>query len=240
MTQPFSHSWFLLAPNISLALYAQIAVKMFPYFKRSELFNRVEKYLSFSGSRETKPLLAAHYRFAEIAPGEEAIIRDETQIRCAIDAFGRDVYRFAFSQVAETQAAEDIYQEVFEAFFRSDTAFESAAHLKHWLLKTTSNRCKRYFRRRSQNREVPFDPTADYDSRLIAPETNRSGEFHDVWDFVDALPPEQREPIYLYYVEGYSTREIAAITEVAHNTVRTRLRRARLALRAALSKGGTR
>ncbi|WP_420885027.1 RNA polymerase sigma factor [Adlercreutzia muris] len=154
-----------------------------------------------------------------------------------MDAFGRDVYRFAFSQVAETQAAEDIYQEVFEAFFRSDTAFESAAHLKHWLLKTASNRCKRYFRRRSQNREVPFDPTADYHSRLAVHETNRSSEFHDVWDFVDALPPEQREPIYLYYVEGYSTREIAAITEVAHSTVRTRLRRARLALRTTLSKG---
>ena len=48
-----------------------------------------------------------------------------------------------------------------------------------------------------------------------------------VWDIVDNLNNDQREAIYLFYVEGYSTEEIAKIVGVSNATIRTRLHRAR-------------
>lgn len=48
-----------------------------------------------------------------------------------------------------------------------------------------------------------------------------------VWDIVDTLNNDQREAIYLFYVEGYSTEEIAKIVGVSNATIRTRLYRAR-------------
>ena len=48
-----------------------------------------------------------------------------------------------------------------------------------------------------------------------------------VWDIVDTLNNDQREAIYLFYVEGYSTEEIAIIVGVSNSTIRTRLHRAR-------------
>ena len=52
-----------------------------------------------------------------------------------------------------------------------------------------------------------------------------------------SLPPEDRTVLHLFYYEGYSTEEIAAILNVRPGTVRSRLSRARDRLRTLL-KGG--
>ena len=50
-------------------------------------------------------------------------------------------------------------------------------------------------------------------------------------DAVRSLPEDQRNAVYLHYYEGYTAREIAAILGSTTNTVLSRLRRAREALR---------
>ena len=50
-----------------------------------------------------------------------------------------------------------------------------------------------------------------------------------------ALPPRDRAAVHLYYYEGYSTPEIAAMTGQSEGTVRSRLARARQKLRALLA-----
>ena len=52
-----------------------------------------------------------------------------------------------------------------------------------------------------------------------------------VWDAVRELPPNYREPIHLFYHEGYSTEEIASILQTRPSTIRSRLTRARAMLR---------
>ena len=65
---------------------------------------------------------------------------------------------------------------------------------------------------------------------LIAPEPEERG----VLEAVLALPPLDRAAVHLYYYEGYSTPEIAAMTGQREGTVRSRLTRAREKLRAFL------
>ena len=57
-------------------------------------------------------------------------------------------------------------------------------------------------------------PCADLDSNLAF-----------VWDAVRALPSKYREPIHLFYHEGYSTAEIARILGQKESTVRSLLHR---------------
>ena len=52
-----------------------------------------------------------------------------------------------------------------------------------------------------------------------------------------SLPPRYRAPVHLYYYEGYSVAEIAAILRKSQETVRTRLHRARGMLREKLQGG---
>jgi DNA-directed RNA polymerase specialized sigma24 family protein len=51
---------------------------------------------------------------------------------------------------------------------------------------------------------------------------------------IDALPATQRRLVVLHDLGGYTTGDIATRDQVPHSTVRTRLRRARLALRSSL------
>ena len=55
--------------------------------------------------------------------------------------------------------------------------------------------------------------------------------YADLWNAVASLPEELRTAIYLYYVEGYDTEEVASLTGCRPATVRTRLYRARKRLK---------
>lgn len=68
-------------------------------------------------------------------------------------------------------------------------------------------------------------PCADLDSNLAF-----------VWDAVRALPSKYREPIHLFYHEGYSTTEIARILGQKESTVRSLLHRGRSMLKETLKE----
>ena len=68
-------------------------------------------------------------------------------------------------------------------------------------------------------------PCADLDSNLAF-----------VWDAVRALPSKYREPIHLFYHEGYSTAEIARILGQKESTVRSLLHRGRSMLKETLKE----
>lgn len=147
----------------------------------------------------------------------------------AAAAYGSTVFRFAFTLLRSFHHAEDVYQETFLALHSSQQIFESDEHLKAWLLKVAGNRCRTIYREKQRHREDLIDP-ADFVSIPITDEKAPSSEAPNaggVWDIVDTLNNDQREAIYLFYVEGYSTEEIATIVGVSNATIRTRLHRAR-------------
>lgn len=61
-------------------------------------------------------------------------------------------------------------------------------------------------------------------------------DYADLWNAVAALPEELRTVIYLHYVEGYQTDEIANMIGCRPATVRTRLHRARNKLKLKLEE----
>ena len=66
------------------------------------------------------------------------------------------------------------------------------------------------------------------DEHLLTPDETA------VVEAVNRLPKKYRQVIYLYYIEGYATGEIAAILEMPQNTVLSQLARARKLLKTAL------
>ena len=53
------------------------------------------------------------------------------------------IYAIALNYFKNPYDADDIVQEVLLKLYRSDTKFESEAHLKHWLLRVAVNQCKK-------------------------------------------------------------------------------------------------
>ena len=136
------------------------------------------------------------------------------------------IFRIAYSYLRSQADADDVTQDVLIQLYKTETAFESDDHLKHWLIRVTVNRCKNIFR--SPWRKV--ENIADYENSL----TFEAPEHRELFDAVMALDKRYRLPVLLYYYEGYSQKEIAGLLDIPEETVRTRLFRARGKLKTTL------
>ena len=136
------------------------------------------------------------------------------------------VFAAAYAMVKNKEDAEDIAQEVFISYVKAKPAFESAEHEKAWLLRVTINRCKSFFRSAWQRKTTGLED--DFPDTPFTPDETA------VVEAVNRLPKKYRQVIYLYYIEGYATGEIAAILEMPQNTVLSQLARARKLLKTAL------
>lgn len=135
------------------------------------------------------------------------------------------LYRAALAILGSPQEAEDAVQDAFVKYL--ERAPKDLENPNPWLMRVLVNGCKSRLRLAwRQVTELPED--------LPAPSVEEREELEELW----SLPPEERAAIHLFYYEGYSTREIAAMTGVAEGTVRSRLSRARERLRKLLGDAG--
>lgn len=141
-----------------------------------------------------------------------------------VNKYENTLYRSALAILGDPHEAQDAVQDAFVRYLEKSPAFESTEHEKAWLLRVTVNGCKSRLRSPWRRRKVELSES------LIAPEPEERG----VLEAVLALPPLDRAAVHLYYYEGYSTPEIAAMTGQREGTVRSRLTRAREKLRAFL------
>jgi len=138
-----------------------------------------------------------------------------------VKQYENKLYRTALAVVGNNADAEDIIQEVFVKLFQKRPKFESSDHETAWLIRVTVNLCKNYLRSHWWKKVIP----------LLDTHPAQEAQQHDTMQAVLALPSKYRVVIHLYYYEGYSTKEIAEITEQKESTVRQILTRARRKLK---------
>lgn len=145
--------------------------------------------------------------------------------------YSDSIIKLCYTYTKNIHDAEDIAQETFIALIRHGDSFESDEHEKAWLLRTAVNKCKNHVRSGWIKNTVPIEdaeePSEDF-------EPNEGSELLDA---VKNLPEKYRLPIHLFYYEGYSINDIAAIMNKKPATVGTLLARARERLKEIL-KGG--
>lgn len=136
------------------------------------------------------------------------------------------MYRMTYGLLREPQDRMDAVQEaIFKAWcnlrlLRDDRYFET------WLIRILINEC--HNRQRAQSRLAPLEAAWE-------PREEFSGDTA-LRDAILALPEKLRLPVMLHYMEGYKTDEIAQMLRLPGGTVRSRLRRARMALKEMLEE----
>ena len=141
---------------------------------------------------------------------------EETVKRC-----GDKLLRTAIAIMGCNAEAEDIVQDVFVKLVEKSPHFESAEHETAWLIRVTVNLCKSHLRLHWRQNTIP----------LLDTHPAKDNEQHEIIETIFALPSKYRTVIHLFYYEGYSTKEIAEITEQKESTVRQHLTRARRMLK---------
>lgn len=156
------------------------------------------------------------------------MITDEQEARRLVNSYSNLILRLSYTYLKSTQDGEDICQTVLLKLLTGEQYFDSTEHEKAWVIRATVNACKDELRS-LRRRAVTLDEAAG----AAAPEHPRS----DVLDAVMGLPQKYREAIYLHYYEGYSAREIAALTGRSEAAVAAHLSRGRKKLRDLLEGG---
>ncbi len=136
-----------------------------------------------------------------------------------LEKYADMVFRTAFALTKNRQDAEDAAQDTFISLIQNAPEFESEEHQKAWLLRVVTNKCKSLFRTVWHSRTQGIEEnTASFNMT-----TDESG----VVNAVNSLSQKYKEVVYLYYIEGYSAKEIAAVLDISQNTVLSRMSRAR-------------
>ena len=135
--------------------------------------------------------------------------------------------------------AEEATQEAFLRAWRSIGGFERRSQLFTWLCRIGLNEAKRIAARRASRpaaRSLEAEPVPDAPDWSEAPEVRLGqAEVRRVLeDAIRALPPDYRAPLILRDIEGLSTAEAAEAMELREAAFKSRLHRARLAVRRAL------
>lgn len=150
---------------------------------------------------------------------EERFVREVTDMRDML-------YRLSVSYLHHDQDAQDAVSQAIENAWRHRGRVEPEA-FRPWLTRIVINQCKSILRRR--RRVVLSDRMELYAGMTPPPDLA-------LWDALARLPDKLRTPLLLHHMEGFSVDEVARALHVPGTTVRSRMYRARAALRAGLEE----
>lgn len=152
------------------------------------------------------------------------------------------VYGLALRLLGDADEAQDLAQDVFLQVYRGLGRFEGRSSLKTWIYRIVVNQSRnrqRWWRRRRRERSLGIDELTPRDeAQLATPDANapfdlvrRRERAHQVQQALLKISFDHRAVLLLREVEEMSCEEIAATLGLAEGTVKSRLARAREALR---------
>jgi RNA polymerase sigma-70 factor, ECF subfamily len=180
--------------------------------------------------------------------------RDEAAFREMVRTYQQRVFNLVFRMLGNREEAEDLSQEVFVTVFKAIDTFRGDCKLSTWIYRIAVNHCKnrfKYLTRRKYHASQPLEeasgrehagrdggPTLLLQAQISEPDKLLMGlQLEEaIQREIAGLDEEQRVLIILRDVQGLSYGEIASITQLAEGTVKSRLHRARMALKDRLQK----
>jgi len=171
---------------------------------------------------------------------------DRAEFARLVESYYTPIYRLALKMLAHEQDAEDVLQNTFLKALKHISESEGRSSLSTWLYRIAANEALMLLRRKRPESSIDAEPD-DADDNLPMPE-----QFTD-WcclpekEFVSTeakqqldraiqkLPEKLRVVFLLRDIEGLSIKETGEALSLTETAVKTRLLRARLALREQLS-----
>jgi len=180
--------------------------------------------------------------------------RDDVALVHDFDAlyarYGAKIYNSIFQRVGSREEAEDLTQETFLSAHKARDQFRGDAKVYTWLYRIAENHCKNRFKQRDRQREME-GPSLDAGTVGDAGGFEETAQTREIADWsaspaplleqkelqaqinraVDSLQPAYRDVLVLRDVDGLSYNEIAEVTGLTLEAVKTRINRARTMVR---------
>lgn len=170
---------------------------------------------------------------------------DEFAFDMLVRRYEQRVYQYAFRLTHNADDAGDIVVETFLRMYNALKRFRGDAQLSTWLYRIVSNVFFDFRKREQRHEHLPLeiqgeedeepmerpipDESIDLEAYVLEQERKRV-----LMEAIEQLPDYQRVVLILFHIEERPYEEIAQITGLPLGTIKSRLNRARNALRALL------
>lgn len=163
------------------------------------------------------------------------------------EAYGQIVERYqnlicslAYSACGNVARSEDLAQETFITAWRQLGTLREREKLKSWLCGIARNRINNALRRETRDavkQAEPIEAIAEAPSSVTTPADHVISQEEEtlVWNALEQVPENYREPLVLFYREGRSVRKVADALELSEDAVKQRLSRGRQMLKEQVS-----
>jgi RNA polymerase sigma-70 factor, ECF subfamily len=173
---------------------------------------------------------------------------DERAFEELVRLYQNRIFGLMLRMIGNRQESEDLAQEVFITVHRAIGSYRGEGRFHTWLYRIASNTCKnriKYLKGRNFHRSVPVEdtpeaqnptddgPVVPLQAQIAGPEAMTEGTRLEtaVQRELGALDPEHRLLIVLRDIEGMSYQDMLRVTGLQEGTLKSRLHRARIALK---------
>jgi RNA polymerase sigma-70 factor (ECF subfamily) len=185
--------------------------------------------------------------FDESSLVAQAKAGDQAAFSELVNHYERKIYRLAKNITRNDEDAEDVLQDAFLKAYTHLDNFKGDSKFYTWIVRIAVNEALMRLRKRKTDRTVPLDEPVELGEETVAreiavwednPEQRYSKEeWRTILDAaVDDLKPDFRTVFVLRDIEELSTEETAETLGISVPAVKSRLLRARLALRETLTR----
>ena len=177
---------------------------------------------------------------------EKAKAGDIAAFEELIEGYQKRIYNLAYRILGNYEDAGDMAQEALIRIFRSIANFKEQSYFSTWVYRITTNVCLDEIKKRKNKKVISLDEEirmedGEMKRQIMSDDLqpDAAAELEElrtfVSDAINSLPEDQRLVITLRDIQGLSYEEISSVLDCPSGTVKSRINRARQALKKVLS-----
>ena len=145
-----------------------------------------------------------------------------------IDSIKIDLYKIARTRLMVNDDIEDAVQETMIEAFNSLKKLRNNNLFKKWIIKILINKCNKVYKKRMNNISYEELDAEKFVGNNFTDYVISDLEFDDM---LKNLNYDEKIAVVLYYLEDYTTKDISKILKTSENTIKSRLRRAKVKMK---------
>jgi RNA polymerase sigma-70 factor (ECF subfamily) len=168
------------------------------------------------------------------SPSKETVLRfkqgDVDAFEEILLMYEKVIYNYCLRIVHDTTHAKDILQDTFIKVYTHHKKIDETKNIKSWIFTIATNTAYDFLKSNKGRKSINLEEE-DETFHALTSYTNREGVTTDVNEALKKLKSDYKNPILLYYKEGFDYKEIADILSLPINTIKTHISRGKSQLK---------
>lgn len=154
---------------------------------------------------------------------------DKESLETFVKSIEKRLYIIAMARLMNEADAKDVTQETLIKIYTKINQLHNMESLMPWATKILINECNNMLKKRKKL-EYSYD-NLEMEKYLTDNEYIEIENDYNFFELIEHLTMEERTILTMYYSEDYTTKEIGKILKTNENTVRTKIKRAKLKIK---------